>query len=96
MISEFHDLSLKIDQLAALTATLRRENAELRQANVSLLADNANFRQRLSEARQRIGALLSQIPLPAADDADHDADAEAEHDGHADPAVDGINAGGAQ
>lgn len=65
MISEFQDLSLKIDQLAELTAALRRENAALRQTNVELVAENANHRQRLAEARQRIGALLAQIPAAA-------------------------------
>jgi cell division protein ZapB len=65
MISEFQDLSLKIDQLADLTAALRRENASLRQTNVELAAENANHRQRLAEARQRIGALIAQIPVPA-------------------------------
>lgn len=68
MISEFQDLSSKIDQLAELTAALRRENASLRQTNVELAAENANHRQRLAEARQRIGALIAQIPV-AADDA---------------------------
>jgi cell division protein ZapB len=81
MISEFHDLSLKIDQLAELTAALRRENADLRQTNVTLAAENAQHRQRLAEARQRIGALIAQIPVAADDEAD---------DGSADPAADGI------
>ena len=81
MISEFQDLSLKIDQLAELTAALRRENAALRQTNVELAAENANHRQRLAEARQRIGALISQIPVPAVDIDD---------DGSADPAADNV------
>ncbi len=83
MISEFQDLSLKIDQLAELTAALRRENAELRQTNVTLAAENAQHRQRLAEARQRIGALIAQIPV-AGDDATDDAP----HNGSADPAAD--------
>ena len=81
MISEFQDLSLKIDQLAELTAALRRENASLRQTNVELAAENANHRQRLAEARQRIGALIAQIPVaaPAAPDGDGSDDAAADH-----------------
>ncbi|WP_426110286.1 hypothetical protein [Massilia sp. PWRC2] len=78
MISEFQDLSLKIDQLAELTAALRRENAALRQTNVELLAENANHRQRLAEARQRIGALLAQMPAAAAAPSHVNADASAE------------------
>ncbi|MDB5961575.1 MAG: hypothetical protein JWP59_2869 [Massilia sp.] len=87
MISEFQDLSLKIDQLAELTAALRRENAELRQTNVQLAADNAQHRQRLAEARQRIGALIAQIPVPADDEPG---------DGSADPAADHVVAAGAE
>lgn len=87
MISEFQDLSLKIDQLAELTAALRRENAALRQTNVELTAENANHRQRLAEARQRIGALIAQIPVPPAALA---SPAEKEDDGSDDAAADGV------
>jgi cell division protein ZapB len=67
MISEFHDLSDKIDRLAALTLSLRRENATLRQSNSLLSAENLAFMERLSEAQRRVEALLAQLP---ADDAD--------------------------
>ena len=87
MISEFQDLSLKIDQLAELTAALRRENAALRQTNVELTAENANHRQRLAEARQRIGALIAQIPVPATPAAP----ADKEDDGSDDAAADGVS-----
>src|SRR3954464_6921251 len=96
MISEFQDLSSKIDQLAELTAALRRENASLRQTNVELAAENANHRQRLAEARQRIGALIAQIPVPGADDVAKEQDQAAGHDdggdGSADPAPDHVGA----
>ena len=62
MISEFHDLSDKIDQLAALTQTLRTENYLLRQANTILGAENLAFQQRLAEAQRRVEALLAQLP----------------------------------
>ena len=62
MISEFHDLSDKIDQLAALTQTLRTENYLLRQANTLLGAENLAFQQRLAEAQRRVEALLTQLP----------------------------------
>ena len=87
MISEFQDLSHKIDQLAGLTAALRRENALLRQTNAELSAANADYRERLAEARQRIGALLGQLPAPAPAAAD-DGDAGP----GADPAADAVTA----
>ncbi|MFZ3287203.1 MAG: DUF904 domain-containing protein [Telluria sp.] len=67
MISEFQDLSDKIDRLAALTVTLRRENAELRQSNAVLSAENVAFMERISEAQRRVEALLAKIPAPQAD-----------------------------
>ena len=66
MISEFHDLSDKIDRLAELTQSLRRENATLRQSNALLAAENSAFMERLSEAQHRVEALLATIP-PEAD-----------------------------
>ncbi|MFD2366561.1 hypothetical protein [Pseudoduganella sp. GCM10020061] len=76
MISEFKDLSDKIDRLAELTLSLRRENAQLRQANVALgneigqlrqsnelLAnENTTYMERLGQAQQRVEALLAAIP----------------------------------
>ncbi|MES2743670.1 MAG: DUF904 domain-containing protein [Pseudomonadota bacterium] len=62
MISEFQDLSEKVDQLAELTHLLRRENAELRQTNAALQADNAQYAERMREAQQRVLALLEKIP----------------------------------
>ena len=62
MIFEFHDLSEKIDQLAALTQSLRTENYLLRQANTILGAENLAFQQRLAEAQRRVEALLTQLP----------------------------------
>jgi cell division protein ZapB len=70
MISEFNDLSDKIDRLAELTQSLRRENAVLRQSNALLAAENEAFMKRLSEAQLRVEALLATIP------AEPDADAE--------------------
>jgi cell division protein ZapB len=67
MISEFQDLSDKIDRLAELTASLRRENATLRQSNALLSAENIAFMDRLTEAQRRVEALLETIPAPDAD-----------------------------
>jgi cell division protein ZapB len=71
MISEFQDLSDKIDRLAELTVSLRRENATLRQSNVLLSAENVAYMERLSEAQRRVEALLLRIPAaPPAHGAD--------------------------
>ena len=78
MISEFQELSDKIDQLAEMTAALRRENAQLRQANAALVVENIGYQRRLSEAHSRVSALLEQIP---ALDGEADADTEAAADG---------------
>lgn len=64
MISEFQDLSDKIDRLAELTLSLRRENAHLRQSNALLSAENVAFMERLSEAQRRVEALLEKLPTP--------------------------------
>lgn len=75
MISEFQDLSDKIDRLAKVAQSLRSENYLLRQANALLSAENVDFKNRLLAAQQRVEALLAQLePAPAtpatADDAE--------------------------
>jgi cell division protein ZapB len=69
MITEFQDLSDKIDRLAALTQSLRSEIYLLRQANSLLSAENVAFKERLIEAQRRVEALLEQLPAPDAPDA---------------------------
>ena len=69
MISEFQELSDKIDQLADMTHALRRENAQLRQANAALVVENIGYQRRLSEASGRIVALLEKVPSLDGDDA---------------------------
>jgi cell division protein ZapB len=73
MIADFNLLSEKIDRLAALTALLRRENAELRLQTVALSADNAALANRMQDAQQRVAALISRLPADTA--ADHDIEA---------------------
>lgn len=65
MISEFHDLSEKIDRLAELTQSLRRENATLRQSNAILAAENEAFMERLAQAQRRVESLLASLPAEA-------------------------------
>ena len=62
MISEFQELSDKIDQLAEMTVALRRENAQLRQANAALVVENMGYQRKLAEASSRVEALLEKIP----------------------------------
>lgn len=64
MISEFQDLSDKIDRLAQLAQSLRAENYLLRQANSLLSAEYIAFKERLIEAQRRVEALLAQFPAP--------------------------------
>jgi regulator of replication initiation timing len=62
MISEFEELSQKINQLAQMTHDLRRENARLRKENTALGLENAGYVQRMGEAQRRVEALLENIP----------------------------------
>lgn len=62
MISEFHDLSEKISQLAELAQALRRENAELRRETLALTAQNAELSRRMNEAQARVDKLLEALP----------------------------------
>lgn len=74
MISEFQDLSDKIEQLAALVGSLRHENAQLRQTNVLLNEVNTALLERLVEAQHRIEAVIEQLPAPEAEtEAEEDA-----------------------
>ena len=76
MISEFQDLSDKIDRLAQLTQSLRAENYLLRQANTLLSAENLSFKERLLAAQQRIEAMLDELPKPPGENADGDQDGD--------------------
>lgn len=76
MISEFHDLSAKIDQLAEMTHALRRENAQLRQANTRLADENESYKWLLDRAQTRLSDLLAALP-PDDQQIVHDAMADA-------------------
>lgn len=80
MISEFQDLSDKIDRLAQLAQSLRAENYLLRQANTLLSTENVAFKERLIEAQHRVEALLDSLPKPPGEEA-----------GEADAVADGAN-----
>jgi cell division protein ZapB len=69
MISEFQLLSEKIDQLAELTQSLRRENADLRLRSTVLTTENADLSNRVQEAYQRVSVLLENIPAAPQEEA---------------------------
>ena len=62
MISDFKHLLEKIQQLADLSMSLRRENADLRHQAVALQADNDALAQRMREAHERVLALVQRLP----------------------------------
>ena len=73
MISEFIELSDKIDRLAELTLSLRAENtqlrqwnAQVRQSNAQLFAEKEACMVRLNEVQRRVEGLLAQMPDPNA------------------------------
>ena len=66
MISEFLSLSVKIDRLAEMTTSLRRENALLRQANAVLRSENGAYQELVAKAHDRVTALLEKLPVPDA------------------------------
>ena len=69
MISEFQDLSDKIERLAQLTQSQRAEIYLLRQANGLLGTENRALKERLLQAQERVEALLAHFPAPEAPDA---------------------------
>ena len=68
MITDFHNLSEKIGQLADLTQALRSENADLRLKAAALAAENADLTRRMQEAHERVSALLEKIPAQEQDE----------------------------
>jgi len=79
MISEFQDLSDKIERLAELVVSLRSENAQLRQTNLLLNEVNTALIERIVEVQHKVEAVIEQLPEPEVDaDAAEDADADAE------------------
>ena len=64
MISEFDLLSDKISKLVQLAQSLRQQNAGLHQQIETLNADKAGLAARMSEAHDRMAAVLEQLPAP--------------------------------
>jgi cell division protein ZapB len=78
MISEFQDLSDKIERLASLVGSLRSENAQLRQTNELLNEVNLALVERLVEVQHKVEAVIEQLPAPEPDEAEGDDTHDAE------------------
>lgn len=78
MISEFQDLSDKIERLAELVVSLRAENAQLRQTNLVLNEVNMALVERIVEVQHKVEAVIEQLPAPETDqhEVDNALDAE--------------------
>lgn len=68
MISEFQQLSEKINRLAELVRLLRHENADLRLSVSSLAAEKDDLSRCMQEAHQRVAMLLEHIPAASTDE----------------------------
>ncbi|HZS80918.1 MAG TPA: DUF904 domain-containing protein [Herbaspirillum sp.] len=62
MSYELQQLSEKVTQLAALTQSLRRENADLRLDVTTLTTEKTELSRRMEEALQRAQTLLETLP----------------------------------
>ena len=62
MKTELTGLDDKIRQLVQLTQKLRKDNSELRQNLVSAENENKRLSEKVTTARTRLEALLTQIP----------------------------------
>jgi cell division protein ZapB len=62
MEAELNTLDEKIAQLAKLCQKLRGDNSQLRQQLASAQSENKRLADKVSAARTRLEALLSQIP----------------------------------
>ena len=68
MDSDFRALSEKVSKLAELTQQLRRDNADLRLRVTALTAENTEMTQKLSLAKQKVGALIERFPAPTSNE----------------------------
>ena len=62
MISEFELLADKVERLAQSVHALRLENAELRRDSALVVAENSELQRKISQAYERVAALLAQLP----------------------------------
>jgi cell division protein ZapB len=62
MEAEFNSLEEKITQLVQLCSNLRAENRTLRQQVLGLDQENQLLRQKVDGAKERVAALLNNLP----------------------------------
>jgi len=60
---DFESLAEKVNQLAELSITLRKENNVLRIRNAELISEQNRMKERLQEARERIEVLINRLPV---------------------------------
>ena len=65
MLPDFSSLLDKVRQLAELSQSLRRENADLRASMAALTEENARLSARMKEAHDRVAALIDAMPIPS-------------------------------
>ncbi len=65
MLPDFSSLLDKVRQLAELSQSLRRENADLRASMATLTEENARLSARIKEAHDRVAALIDAMPIPS-------------------------------
>jgi cell division protein ZapB len=63
MNAEFQQLAKKIDQIAGLVQTLRKENAGLRKQLDELTTTNAELTERIQQAHERVSVMLNNAPF---------------------------------
>lgn len=62
MISELQQLAKKVDQTTLLIQTMRTENADLRSQLTELTNTNAELRERIQQAHDRVTNVLNNVP----------------------------------
>jgi cell division protein ZapB len=63
MNAEFHQLAKKIEQIATLVQTLRKENTDLRSQLDELTTTNAELSERIQQAHERVSVMLNNAPF---------------------------------
>jgi len=62
MISDFHQLAQKVEQLAEQSNRMRAENTELRLKVTELTSTNTDMAARMQQAHERVTEVLAKLP----------------------------------
>lgn len=65
MDQELQELGERVERMLSLSRRLADENATLRDQLAAARAANEQLQQRMAEARSRVEAALSRLPVPA-------------------------------